>query len=101
MEFSARHRKCLQNGCLGGPNGENEAQLYTGDKVRQECLDQGWLERLPDSPAGFRMYQTTELGRAVLNAPVAKKTPRRPQIKMLKPLVKTLEPRIKPLKTPR
>jgi hypothetical protein len=99
MELSARHRKCLQNGCLGGPNGENEAQLYTGDKVRQECIDQGWLERLPDSPAGFKMYRTTELGRAVLYAPVAKKTSKRPRIKMLKPLLRTLEPRIKPLKT--
>src|SRR5437667_12228550 len=69
MGLSAHHRKCLQNGCLGGPKGENEAQLYAGEKVRQECLDQGWLERLPDSPAGFRMYRTTELGRAVLNAP--------------------------------
>jgi hypothetical protein len=73
MGISALHRKCLQNGSLGGPNGENEAQLYTGDKVRQECIDQGWLERLPDSPAGFRMYRTTELGRAVFNAPVAKR----------------------------
>jgi len=101
MEITARHRKCLQNGCLGRPSGENEAQLYTGDNVRQECIGRGWLERLPDSPAGFRMYQTTALGRAVLNTPVAKKTPRRPGIKMLKPLVKTLEPSIKPLKTPR
>src|SRR6516164_7714442 len=81
MEVTARHRKCLQNGCFGGPNGENEAQLYTGDKVRQECIDQGWLERLPDSPGGFRMYRTTELGRAVLYAPVAKKTSTRPRLK--------------------
>ncbi|MEY9537862.1 hypothetical protein ABIE85_000922 [Bradyrhizobium diazoefficiens] len=101
MEVSARHRKCLQNDNLGGPNGENEAQLYTGDKVRQECIDLGWLERLPDSPGGFRMYRTTELGRAVLYARVAKKASKRPRIKMLKALVKTLEPRIKPLKTPR
>ena len=99
MELSARHRKCLQNGCLGGPNGENEAQLYTGEKIRQQCIDQGWLERLPDSPAGFRMYRTTELGRAALTAPVAKKTSKRPRIKVLKPRLETLEPRIKPLKT--
>jgi hypothetical protein len=59
------------------------------------------LERLPDSPGGFRMYRTTELGRAVLYAPVAKRTSTRPRLRMLKPLVKTLEPRIKPLKTQR
>jgi hypothetical protein len=99
MGLGARHRKCVPNGCLGGPNDENEAQLYTGDKVRQECLDQGWLERLPDSPAGFRMYRTTDLGRAVLSALVS--TSKRPRLEMLKPLVKPLEPRFKPLKIPR
>lgn len=85
-----RHRRCLQNGNLGGPNGENEAQLYTGSKIRQECLDRGWLERLDDSPAGFRMYRTTELGRAMLDAPVAKKIATRKPLKMLPPRLKTL-----------
>jgi hypothetical protein len=96
--LTARHRKCLQNGCYGGPQGENEAQLYTGQKVRQECLDQGWLERLPDSLIGFRMYRTTETGRAMLNARIPKKLPSRKPIPMLKPRLATLDTRTaKPL----
>ena len=87
--LTTRHRRCLQNGCGGGPNGENEAQLYTGSKIRQECLDRDWLERLPDSPGGFRMYRTTDLGRAMLSAPVAKKTAARKPLKTLKPRLKT------------
>jgi hypothetical protein len=94
---TARHRKCLEAGSHGGPNGENEAQLYTGDKVRQECLDQGWLERLPDSPAGFRMYRTTDLGRAKLRVPLPEAKPTS-KIKMLPPRIKTLDTRTaKPL----
>jgi hypothetical protein len=100
--LSAHHRKCLQNGCTGGPQGENEAQLYTGQKIRQECLDHGWLERLPDSPAGFRMYRTTELGCSVLNEPVPKKTSSRKPLATLKPRVATLDTRTtKPLRAPR
>jgi hypothetical protein len=100
--LSALHRKCLQNGCLGGPQGENEAQLYTGQKVRQECLDRGWLERLPDSSGGFRMYRTTETGRAMLNAPIPKKLPSRKPIPMLKPRLETLDTRMaKPLRASR
>jgi hypothetical protein len=96
--LTARHRKCLQNGCYGGPQGENEAQLYTGTKIRQECLDQGWLERLPDSPAGFRMYRTTDLGRVMLTSPTPKKASTGPKIKMLPPRIKTLDTRTaKPL----
>jgi hypothetical protein len=96
--LTARHRKCLQNGCYGGPQGENEAQLYTGQKVRQECLDQGWLERLPDSLIGFRMYRTTETGRAMLNVPIPKKPSFRKPLATLKPLVATLDTRTaKPL----
>jgi hypothetical protein len=96
--FTARHRKCLENGRFGGPNGENEAQLYTGTKIRQECLDRSWLERLPDSPAGFRMYRTTELGRAMMNAPPRTSAKTAPKIKMLPPRIKTLDTRtVKPL----
>jgi hypothetical protein len=91
--MTARHRTCVRNASMGGPNGENEAQLYTGEKIRQECLDWGWIQRLPDSPAGFKMYTATELGRA---APVEKK-PDRPKISMLKPRVPTLGPLVKPL----
>jgi hypothetical protein len=91
--LTARHRKCLQNGYYGGPQGENEAHLYTGAKIRQECLDQGWLERLPDSPAGFRMYRTTDLGRATLAGPEPSK--------LAKPKLKTLGPRLKPTNTQR
>jgi hypothetical protein len=107
VKFTAHHRKCLQNGCCGGSQGENEAQLYTGSKVRQECLDRGWLERLPDSLSGFKMYRTTDCGRAMLRAPVLKLPSQKtiptlePRVKMLQPRVKTLEPRIKTLKTPR
>jgi hypothetical protein len=96
--FTARHRKCLENGRHGGPHGENEAQLYTGPKVRQECLDQGWLERLPDSLIGFRMYRTTESGRAMLSAPVIKSQPPRKPLAMLPPRIVTLDTRTaKPL----
>jgi hypothetical protein len=96
--LTARHRKCLQNGRYGGPGGENEAQLYTGDKIRQECIDRGWLERLQDSPGGFRMYRTTDIGRQMLDAPVDKKPSKRPRIKMAEPRLKALAPRIKPLR---
>ena len=89
-KFTAHHRKCLDNGRHGGPNGENEAQLRVGKKVLQECLHNGWLERLADSPAGNSMYRTIELGLAMLNAPVAKKTPARKPLKMLPPRLKTL-----------
>lgn len=95
--MTARHRKCVMNASMGGPNGENEAQLYTGTKVRQECLDWGWIERLPDSLIGFRMYQTTDLGRAALSAPIEERI-KRPTIPTLKPRVAMLEPRLKTLK---
>jgi hypothetical protein len=101
MTLTAHHRKCLQNGSLGGPNGENEAQLYTGQKIRQECLDRGWLERLPDSPAGFKLYRTTDLGRAMLNAPVVKRPPTT-KLKMLQPRIPILDTcTAKPLTPPR
>jgi hypothetical protein len=97
-ELSARHRKCLENARRGGPSGENEAQLYTGEKIRLECLDRSWLERLPDSPAGFRMYRTTELGRAMLNAQPPTRAKAGPKIEMLRPRIKTLDTRtVKPL----
>jgi hypothetical protein len=97
-EVTAKHRKCLRNGSLGGPNGENEAQLYAGPKTLQKCLDRGWLERLPDSPNGWRMYRTTDLGRAMLNAPTPKKAKSRPKIKMQAPRFGTLDTRAaKPL----
>ena len=92
--MTARHRKCVVNASTGGPNGENEAQLYTGAKIRQECLDWGWIEQLHDSPAGFRMYTATELGRAALEAPI-EKTSKRPSIPTLQPRLRTLEPRLK------
>jgi hypothetical protein len=96
--MTALHRKCLENGCLGGPNGENEAQLYTGQKIRQDCLDLGWLEQLPDSPAGFRMYRTTESGRAMLSAPMPKKQSSRKPPATSKPRVATFDTRTaKPL----
>jgi len=95
--MTTRHRKCVQNASMGGPNGENEAQLYTGAKIRQECLDWEWIERLQDSPAGFRMYRATELGRAMLIAPIEKPA-KRPTLRTLPPLVRPLEPRLKPLK---
>lgn len=92
--FTARHRKCLQNGRFGGPNGENEAQLYTGAKIRQECLDEGWLERLPDSLNGTRMYRTTELGCAMLDAPTPIKANTGPKIKMAPQRIAPFDPRI-------
>lgn len=95
--MTARHRKCVLNASMGGPGGENEAQLYTGAKVRQECLDWGWIERLPNSPAGFKMYQATELGRSALYAPMEKPA-KRAKLITLSPRVTPLEPRIKPLK---
>lgn len=95
--MTARHRKCVLNASMGGPGGENEAQLYTGAKVRQECLDWGWIERLPDSRAGFRMYQATELGRSLLYAPTEKPT-KRPKLVTLSPRVTPLDSRVKPLK---
>lgn len=85
--LTARHRKCLQKGRYGGPDGENEAQLYTGDIIRQECIDRGWLERMPDSLSGVRMYRTTDLGRQMLDAPIEKKPSNPPRIKMLEPRV--------------
>lgn len=89
--MTARHRKCILNASMGGPNGENEAQLYTGAKVRQECLDLGWIERLQDSPAGFRMYGATPLGRSLLSGPPAKKDP--PRLRTLKPRIPTMKNR--------
>ena len=98
MIFTVRHRKCLQNGRFGGPNGENEAQLYTGAKIRQECLDEGWLERWPDSLNGTRMYRTTELGWAMLDAPAPTKANTGPKIKVVPQRIATFGPRIaKPL----
>jgi len=94
--LSARHRRCLRNGCLGGPAGENEAQLYTGHKVREECVENGWLERMPDTLMGVRMYRTTELGRQVLNTLVEKKPSRRHRVKMLEPRIRLPEARLKP-----
>lgn len=83
QKFTAHHRRCLQNGCCGGPGGEHEAQLGVGAKVRQECIDAGWLERMPDSPAGHRMYRTTELGRAMLEKPRPPKSSGRPRVTLL------------------
>jgi hypothetical protein len=94
--MTARHRKCVRNASMGGPNGENEAQLHTGQKIRQECLDRRWIERLPDSLAGFKMYTATDLGRAMLAAPVAEK-PSGSRISILKPMVPTFEPLKSPL----
>ena len=98
MIFTARHRKCLQNGRFGGPDGENEAQLYTGAKVRQECLDQGWLELLCVSATGTKMYRTTKLGCLMLDTPAETKKRAGPKIKMLPPRIATLDTRTaKPL----
>ena len=89
---NAHHRKCIQNAMLGGPGGENEAQLYTGEKIREECLEHNWIERMSDSPAGFRMYRATETGRAALQQPPPSK-PARTKLKMFKPRIAVVDTR--------
>jgi len=89
---NAHERKALQNGMLGGPGGENEAQLYVGQKIRDQVIAKGWLERMPDSPAGNRLYRTTEAGRAALKMEAPAK-PKRPKLTMLKPRLATLDTR--------
>jgi hypothetical protein len=95
---NAQEHKALQNGCLGGPNGENEAQLYVGETTLAGLLEKGWLERLQDGLSGNRKYRTTESGRAALRAPIPP-NPSGPRLTMLKPRVATLDTRT--LKPPR
>jgi hypothetical protein len=95
---NTHERKALQNGCYGGPAGENEAQLYVGKKIRDQVIEKGWLERMPDSLNGTRMYRTTEAGQKALQAtPQAK--PARPKLTMLKPRIAAFHTqRLKPIK---
>lgn len=95
---NSHERTALQNGCLGGPAGENEAQLYVGQKIRDQVIAKGWLERMPDSLNGTRMYRTTEAGRKALQSAPAARPPRR-KLTMLKPRIPTLDTRTaKPVK---
>jgi hypothetical protein len=87
---NARERKALRHGCYGGPGGENEAQLYVGQQTIAELLEKGWLERMPDSLNGARLYKTTAAGRRALDTPVPKKVRTTSRLKMLEPRVKPL-----------
>jgi hypothetical protein len=90
MKLTTRHLKCLKKASMGGPNGENEAQLYTGSKVRQECVDWGLIERMPDSLTGTRFYRTTQRGLDLLHSPPSSGPKRKSHIKTLKPRITIL-----------
>lgn len=69
MEPTTQHLTCLQYASTADPKGVLEPQLDAGKEIVGECVDQGWLERLPDHPLGFRMYRTTEAGKRILRNP--------------------------------
>lgn len=84
----ARQRRVLDS--LAFEEWEHESQLGCGAKVREQLAANGWIERLPDLSCGLRRWRITDAGQAARKLPEPPK-PKRPSLKMLPPLVRTID----------
>jgi|GEM_PF-3679876 len=92
MVPNSRERKALKR--LRHLRWEDDASLCVGEKTITSLLERGWAERV-ENPTGRKRLRITETGIAALDAPIPPKAAKKTPLKMLKPGVPTLSPRLK------
>ncbi|MDP2376092.1 hypothetical protein [Reyranella sp.] len=102
MTLTTRERKALS--AARYPDGADRGELAKygiGEKTIGDLLERGLLEECAHPVTGRLRYRTTAAGKESELAPTPPKPARnRPRLKMMKPTLRTMDPRtVKPMKT--
>ena len=91
-ELLPRQRKALEG--LRHQPWENEASLGVGQGTIASLIESGWAEP-STSPSGIKRLTITPLGIEALDAPLLSSPAKRPALKILKPRLTPMKPRLK------
>ncbi len=98
--LSARDRKALKGADDRDGIKRGDSAFYgLGEQTLSSLIERGLLEKFPHPVSSEPLYRTTAAGKDALRSPDLKPARTRAKLKMLKPIVRTLDTRtVKPLK---